>query len=192
MLQLREQDDPILFVIYPGMQVEHTLLILQEVQLIMLQATQVVDPKTKNPCEQLRQVLVVSAFTQLAIELFTHYPKELGKNPLLQTVQKELLLQVRQFETSQIKQAEPILVYKVLLLQVVQLLKVEQKAQLATLHNWHRPLLNEYPGKQAVQTLIELLHAAQDGTLHALHEDPTKAKPGEQLTQTLADEHAAH
>lgn len=192
MLQLRTQDAPLLFVIYPVTQVTQTLLIAQEVQLVMLQGTQTVEEKTKNPCVQLRQEVEVSAFTQLGIELLIHYPKELGKNPMLQTVQKEFALQVKQFGTSQIKQAEPILVYKVLLLQVVQLLKVLQKLQLGTLHNWHRPLLKEYPVKQAEQTLIEVLHVAQDGTLQALHVDPAKVNPAEQATQILADVQLAH
>jgi hypothetical protein len=65
------------------------LLELQEVQFVILQDIQVFELKTKNSLEQLKQEVEVSAFTQLGIELLMHYPKELGKNPLEQLVQKE-------------------------------------------------------------------------------------------------------
>jgi hypothetical protein len=53
------------------------------------------------------------------------------------------------------------------LLQFWQLLKLLQKAQLAILHNWHTPLLNEYPVRQPVHVETATGQEAQLGTEHA-------------------------
>lgn len=111
---------------------------------------------------------------------------------LLHWLQKEFCEQVRQLGISHKKHAAPVFVYTVLLLQVVQLLNVEQKAQFWTLHNWQIPLTNEKPVKQEVQTLMAFGHVWHAGTLHCKHWDPwTKAKPGKHAKQLVADEQLA-
>ena len=82
---------------YPVTQTTQKFAELQEVQLVMLQDTQVFALKTKNPVVQLLQVVEVSADRQLAIVLLMHSPKELGKNPLEQLEQKEFWVHVKQF-----------------------------------------------------------------------------------------------
>lgn len=74
-----------------------------------------------------------------------------------------------------------------MLLQFWQWLKVSQKAHPGILQSWQTPLLKEYPVRQEVQTVADVLQFAQLGTEHLTQLPPLSVYPGMHPTHTEAE-----